>query len=84
MCRGQIRWGQTFEQVLLLQDKEKWFQTERRLIQKKVFTMRVVKPWTKLSRVDRTSLETFKVRTNKALSNLIQLKMYLLIAGRLD
>ncbi|KFW09654.1 hypothetical protein N327_11196, partial [Fulmarus glacialis] len=42
-------------------------------IRKKSFTMRVVKPWHRLPRevVDAPSLETFKVRLDGALSNLI-------------
>ncbi|KAK4823021.1 hypothetical protein QYF61_024823 [Mycteria americana] len=45
--------------------------------------MRVVKHWHRLPRevVDAPSLETFNVRLDGALSNLIQLKMSLLIAG---
>ncbi|KAK4829892.1 hypothetical protein QYF61_007284 [Mycteria americana] len=48
--------------------------------------MRVVKHWNKLPReaVDAPSLETFKVRLDRALSNLIQLKMSLLMEGELD
>jgi len=48
--------------------------------------MRVVKHWNELPRevVDASSLETFKVRFDRALSNLIQLKMSLRTAGRLD
>jgi len=44
--------------------------------------MRVVKHWNKLPRevVDAPSLETFKVRLDGALSNLIKLKMSLLSA----
>ncbi|KAK4816544.1 hypothetical protein QYF61_017745 [Mycteria americana] len=40
---------------------------------KKFFTMRVVKPWNRFPRevVDAPSLETFKVRLDRALSNLI-------------
>jgi len=46
--------------------------------------MRVVRPWPRLPRevVDAPSLETFKARLDEALSNLIQLKMSLLTAGR--
>ncbi|KFM12543.1 hypothetical protein AS27_10096, partial [Aptenodytes forsteri] len=42
-------------------------------IREKFFTMRVVKHWTRLPReaVDAPSLETFKVRLDGALSNLI-------------
>ncbi|KFP97362.1 hypothetical protein N329_11836, partial [Haliaeetus albicilla] len=42
-------------------------------IRKKFFTMSVVKHWNKLPRevVDAPSLETFKVRLDGALSNLI-------------
>jgi len=55
-------------------------------IRKKFFTMRVVTPWHRLPRVviDAPSLETFKVRLNGALSNLIQVKMSWLTAGGLD
>jgi len=47
--------------------------------------MRVVKHWCRLPRemVDAPSLETFKVRLDGALSNLIQLKMSLLTGGEL-
>jgi len=46
----------------------------------------VVKCWNRLPRevVDALSLETSKVRLDGALSNLIYLKMSLLIAGELD
>jgi len=46
----------------------------------------VKKPWHRLPRevVDAPSLETFQARLDGALSNLIQLKMSLLIAGELD
>jgi len=42
-------------------------------IRKKFFTMRVVKPWNGLPRevVQAPSLETFKTRLDRALSNLI-------------
>ena len=55
-------------------------------IRKKVFTVRVVKHWHRLPRevVNAPSLETFKARLDGALSNLIWLKVSLLIAGGLD
>jgi len=42
-------------------------------IRKKFFTMRVVKHWNRLCRevVEAPSLETFKARLNRALSNLV-------------
>ncbi|KFQ80867.1 hypothetical protein N335_00784, partial [Phaethon lepturus] len=42
-------------------------------LRKKVFAMRVVRPWHRLPRevVDAPSLETFQVRLDGALSNLI-------------
>jgi len=45
-------------------------------IRKNFFMMRVVKPWHRLPRevVETSSLDTFKVRLDGALSNLIQLK----------
>jgi len=45
-----------------------------------------VKHWSRLLRevVDAPSLETFKVRLDKAWNNMIQLKVSLLIAGGLD
>jgi len=55
-------------------------------IRKTFFTIRVVKHWNRLPRgvVEAPSLETFKVRLDGALSNLIQLKMFLLTAGGLS
>jgi len=55
-------------------------------IRKIPFTLRVVKHWNRLPRevVDAPSLETFKVRLDGALSNLIWLRMSLLIAKGLD
>jgi len=55
-------------------------------IRKKYFTKRVVQHWNRLpiEVVDAPSLETFKVRLDGALSNLIYLKMSLLIAGELE
>ncbi|KAK4826836.1 LOW QUALITY PROTEIN: hypothetical protein QYF61_011644, partial [Mycteria americana] len=52
-------------------------------LRKKPFTLRVVKPWPRLPRevVDAPSLETFKVRLDGALSNLLELKMSLPTAG---
>ncbi|KAK4822091.1 hypothetical protein QYF61_009728 [Mycteria americana] len=52
-------------------------------IRKKFFIMRRVRHWNRLPRevVDAPSLETFKVRLDRALSNLIELKMSLLAAG---
>jgi len=46
--------------------------------------MRAVKHWHRLPRevVEAPSLETFKVRLDGALSNLVWLKMSLLTAGR--
>jgi len=51
-------------------------------IRKVFFTVRVVKPWHRFPRevADAPSLETFKAGLNRALSNLIQLKMTLLTA----
>jgi len=47
--------------------------------------MRVVKHWNRLPTevVEDPSLETFKARLDRALSNLIYLKISLLTAGRL-
>jgi len=54
-------------------------------IRKKFFTMRVVKHWHRLPREveEALSLETLKARLDRALSNLIWLKMFLLTAGQL-
>jgi len=51
-------------------------------LSKKFFIMRVVKRWNGLPRevVETPSLETFKARLDGALSNLVWLKMSLLIA----
>jgi len=50
---------------------------------KKFFPMRVMKHWNRLPRevVDAPSLETFKAKLDRALSNLKDLKMSLLPAG---
>jgi len=63
--------------------KEGRFRLERT---KKYCIMRVVKHWHRQPRevVYAPSLETFKARLDGALSNLILLKMSLLIAGGLD
>jgi len=52
-------------------------------VRKKLFMTRVVRPWHRLPRemVDAPSLGTFKARLDRALSNLIQLKLSLLTAG---
>jgi len=52
-------------------------------IWKKFVTMRVEKHWTRLPGevVDAPSLETFQVRLDGALSNLIEMKMSLFPAG---
>jgi len=62
--------------------KEGRFNLDRR---RKFFTVRVVKHWNRLPRevVAAPSLEMFKVRLGGALSNLLYLKMSLLIAGDL-
>jgi len=54
-------------------------------IRKKLFTMRVAKHWNRLSRevVEAPSLETFEARLDRALSNLVELKMSLFTAGGL-
>ena len=55
-------------------------------IRKKFFATRVAKHWNRLPMelVHVPFLETFKVRLDGALSNLIRLKMSLLLAGQLD
>ncbi|KAK4810324.1 hypothetical protein QYF61_018266 [Mycteria americana] len=60
--------------------KEGRFRLDRR---KTFFTTRVLKRWHRLPRevIDAPSLETFKVRLDGALSNLISLKMSLLLQG---
>ncbi|KAK4812137.1 hypothetical protein QYF61_000978 [Mycteria americana] len=52
-------------------------------LRKKFFTMRVVRHWHRLPRevVEALSLGTFKVRLDGTLSNLVQLKMSLLLQG---
>lgn len=62
--------------------KREWIWT---IIRRKFSTMRVVKHWHLLPRevVSAVSLETLKIRSNKALNNLIYLKMFLLIGGAL-
>jgi len=54
-------------------------------IRNKFFTMRVVKRWNRLPRevVEVPSLETFKLRLDKALGNLVYWQMSLLTAGGL-
>ena len=55
-------------------------------IRKKSFAVRAVRHWNRLPRdvVGVPSLETFMVRLDQALSNLIWLYMPLFIAGELD
>ena len=55
-------------------------------IKKESFTVRAVRHWNRLPRdvVGVPSLETFMVRLDQALSNLIWLYMPLFIAGELD
>ena len=55
-------------------------------IRKKFFTVRVVKHWNGFPRevVEAPSLETFKPRLDRALSNLVWLAVTLLAAGGLD
>ena len=56
------------------------------MLGKKFFTQRVVRHWHRLPRevVDAPSLDTFKVRMEGHLSNLVELWMSLFIAGELD
>ena len=63
--------------------KERRFRLD---IRKKFFTMRMVKLWQRLPRAvgDAPSLETFQARLDGALSNLIWVKMSLLVAAWLD
>ena len=53
---------------------------------KKFFTMRMVRPWNRLSRavVDAPSLEVFKARLDGALSSLAWWKVSLPMAGGLE
>lgn len=62
--------------VIILDWKEIRFGQD---IRKKFFMMRVTEHWNRLSRevTDSPSLKTFKARLNRALSNLIYLKMSL-------
>ena len=55
-------------------------------IRKKYFTVRVVRHWSRLLSymVDALSMETFKVRLDQALGNVMELWMSLCIAGQLD
>ena len=55
-------------------------------IRKKYFTVRVVRHWHRLPRemVAALSLETLKLRLDRALSNLMELQMSLFIEGELD
>lgn len=59
------------------------FRSDKR---KKCFTVRVVKHWDRLSRevVNAPSLEAFKIKLDRALISLIELKMPLLMAERLN
>jgi len=66
-----------FSSVCCLLDKGKWFQTKReefRLDIKNSFKIKIVRHWNSFPReVVDLSLETFKVRLDGALSNLIKL-----------
>ena len=64
----------------------KWKGRFRLDMRKNIFTMRVMKPWHRLPREvgDASSLESFKLRLDRALSNVIQLEMSLITAGGLD
>jgi len=55
-------------------------------LRKKFFPVGVLRPWPRLSREvgDAPSLGTFQARLDGALSNLIQLKLSLLMAGGMD
>jgi len=55
-------------------------------VRKKLFTMRVVRPWHRLPReaVAAPSLAVFKARLDGALSNLVWWKLSLLMAGGLE
>ena len=72
----QESWGGTLSGSVLttrsngFKLKEDRFKSD---IQKKLFTVRVVRPWHRLPReaVDAPSLEVFKVRLDGALSNLV-------------
>ena len=55
-------------------------------VRKKLFIVRVVRHWNRLPRevVDAPSLEVFKARLDEALSNLIEWKVSLPMAGGLE
>ena len=63
--------------------KESRFRSD---IRKKLFTVRVVRHWNRLPRevVHAPSLEVFKARLDEALSNLIEWKVSLPMAGGLE
>ena len=83
-------WDKFFSKVCCNRTKSNSFKLKEgrfRLDRKqKFFTVRVVKHWNRLPTevVDASSLETFKVRLDRALSNMIWLEMSLLTAGGLD